>query len=129
MAIINVKLIAGTFTIVSLLLLVSLAQEMNRRIQIQREVRALETRAQDLERSVIELANLNQYFRTDAYQERLAREKLNYRAPGEQVVLIPENAQPATQAEEVAKAAEKSSPLEEWWKIFFVPEQEQNASP
>lgn len=117
----NIKLIAGLFTIVTLLLLVSLAQEMNRRIQIQREVRALEAKAADLQRAVIELGNLNQYFRTDAYQERLAREKLNYRAPGEQVVLIPENAQPATVATGQTEQAMATAPLEEWWKIFFVP--------
>ena len=117
----NTKIIITLFTIVSLFLLVSLAQEMNRRVQIQREVRRLEEEVQAMQRSVIELENLNQYFRTDAYQERLAREKLNYRAPGEQVVLIPENAQP--EEESIAPESQEAtlSPLEEWWHIFFVP--------
>jgi len=70
---------------------------------------------------VIELENLNQYFRTDSYQERLAREKLNYRAPGEQVVLIPSEAQPALESA-ATEPVGATTPLEEWWQVLFVRE-------
>ncbi|MAF80439.1 hypothetical protein CL628_00325 [bacterium] len=118
----NAKILVTLFVVVSLFLLVSLAQEMNRRVQVQREVRRLEGEVQEMQRTVLELENLNQYFRTDSYQERLAREKLNYRAPGEQVVLIPENAQPTATVSDETPAARSIAPLEEWWRIFFVPE-------
>lgn len=123
MSLLQPKIIAAVTAIVVVGLLVSLAQEMNRRLQVQREVNKLELEVQKLEKNVIELANLNQYFRTDAYQERLAREKLNYQAPGEKVVLIPEN-QGSTLSPEAQGPAETKlfSIPERWWRAFFVPE-------
>lgn len=109
--------------IVMLILVVSLVQEMNRRYQVQREVQALQAEVKTAERKTVELEHLNQYFRTDAFQERLARENLNYSAPGEKVVLVPEEAQQVkTVSNEVpSKEANPSKPMK-WWQIFFVAE-------
>lgn len=122
MAILRPRLVIGVTVVVAVFVLLSLVQEMNRRIQIQREVRQLEAQAEEMQRTITSLENLNQYFRTDDYQERLAREKLNYQAPGEKVVLIPdEAAAPAAEA----KQTERVVPIvEKWWRIFFVPEKE-----
>lgn len=109
--------------VVAIIVVLSLVQEMNRRLQIQREVRQLEAQAEEMKRTIASLENLNQYFKTDDYQERLAREKLNYQAPGETVVLIPDE-------EAVAAGAKPAPPervvpiIEKWWRVFFVPEQE-----
>lgn len=118
------NLIVGVTGVIVLLILLSLSQEMNQRWQIQREIQRLELASKDLQNNVVDLQNLNQYFRTDDYQERQAREKLNYRAPGEQVVLIPEgnNAPPATnELAEKPSAQNYSTPMK-WWRIFFVDE-------
>ncbi len=94
---------------------------MNRRWQIEREIGKLEAQANEVQKHVTELANLNQYFRTPDFQERLAREKLNYRAPGEEVVLIPENEQvsevPLT-SQAIPRDTVVSIPLK-WWNAFF----------
>lgn len=122
MAVLRLKLVLGVTGLVAVFVILSLVQEMNRRWQIQREVRQLEEEAADMQQTITQLANLNQYFRTDDYQERLAREKLNYQAPGEKVVLIPDatRSAPAT-----APVAEAPTPIiEKWWRIFFVPEEE-----
>ena len=115
------KLIIGVTIVIVFLILLSLVQEMNRRWQVQREVQRLEEEVAGIQKEVVELDNLNTYFRTEDYQERLAREKLNYRAPGEQVVLIPE--EDATQTEnELPQATADvsiSTPMR-WWRIFFV---------
>lgn len=117
------KLVVGVTVVVSLLILFSLAQEMNRRWQVQRELQRLEQDVLEAQRKVIELENLNQYFRTDDYQERLAREKLNYRAEGEQVVLIPEQ---GIEAEIQSSDVSEDGPVlpipMRWWHIFFVSE-------
>ncbi len=105
-----------------LFLFFSLAQEMNRRLQVQHEVQKLQREVQDMQRTVISLENLNQYFRTDDYQERLAREKLNYQAPGEKVVLIPDGAFAKPETTTPTKAAAIMSTPERWWRAFFVPE-------
>lgn len=115
------KLILGTTAVIVVLILLSLGQEVNRRWQVQREVTKLEQDVQQLQKNVIELKHLNQYFRTDDYQERLAREKLNYRAEGEHVVLIPdediqEEARPELPHD---TPAEPSNPVL-WWEVFFV---------
>ncbi len=118
------NIIVGVTAVIVFLILLSLAQEMNQRWQIQREIQRLETQAKAMQTSVIELENLNQYFRTDDYQERLAREKLNYRAAGEEVVLIPD----AAGSDEVVNELEQrpadnkySLPMK-WWRLFFVDE-------
>ncbi len=123
MPLLRPKLVAGVTIIVAVVVLLSLVQEMNRRIQIQREVRALEAEVAQAQRSLTQLENLNQYFRTDDYQERLAREKLNYQAPGEKVVLIPDETEGTIV--EAKPAPERVVPIiEKWWRIFFVPEKE-----
>jgi len=106
--------------IIVVFILFSLAQEMNRRLQIQREVAQLDQEARNLEKSIVEMEQLNQYFKTDSFQERMAREKLNYRAPGEEVVLIPEQdlEQAAVDTREV-ETREMAIP-EKWWRVFFV---------
>lgn len=112
-------IIAVTLLIVGFIL-ISLAQEVNRRWQTQREIQKLETQVHDAQKQVVELQNLNQYFSTDDYQERLAREKLNYQGPGEHVVAVPDNvAAPTPVAGNTAPIASISIPLA-WWKVFFV---------
>lgn len=119
----RLKLGLGVAAIVMLILVISLVQEMNRRYQIQREVQALEAEVKTAERKTVELEHLNQYFRTDAFQERLARENLNYSAPGEKVVLVPEQAQEVKTVSSEVNSEERppSTPLK-WWQIFFVAE-------
>ncbi len=115
------NIIIGVTAVIVLFIMLSLAQEMNRRWQVQKEVARLEGEVRELANSVVELDNLNQYFRTDDFQERLAREKLNYRAPGEEVVLIPE--QELNPVNEETPDLERgdlpsSLPLR-WWNQFF----------
>ncbi|MDP3997467.1 MAG: septum formation initiator family protein [Candidatus Andersenbacteria bacterium] len=120
MNILQPKIVVAVVVVVVLGLLISLAQEMNRRLSVQREVNKLEKQVQDMQKSAAELENLNQYFNTDAYQDRLAREKLNYRAPGEKVVLIPNEEQKSSENGQ-ANAEVPIRPVpERWWRIFFV---------
>lgn len=108
-------------TIIVFLILLSLGQELNRRWQYQREVDRLEAEVRDMKKSVIELENLNQYFRTPEYQERLAREKLNYHKPGEKVVLVPQNQSIDTTAENSAAVELLAVSIPQlWWERFFV---------
>ncbi len=114
------KLILAAASVVVLLILVSLAQEMNRRIQIQREVSLLDQEVRNLDKEIAQMENLNQYFRSDAFQERMAREKMNYRAPGEEVVLIPEMLGDQDIVEENIVASRPVSVPERWWRVFFI---------
>lgn len=120
---VRLKMGLGVAGVAAVILIVSLVQEMNRRWQVQREVAALEAEVKAAERKTIELTHLNQYFRTDAFQERVARENLNYSAPGEQVVLVPEEAQDVkTISSEIGETPRSASTPLKWWQIFFVDE-------
>lgn len=113
------KIVAGVAGVIAVFILSSLAQEMNRRLQVRREVVRLEQEARQLEKRLVELDHLNQYFRTDAFQERMAREKLNYKAAGEKVVLIADP--PFSEVSPLlnnAAEAPVSVPLR-WWRVFF----------
>lgn len=121
MAAFRPQIVLGITGIIALLIIFSLAQEANRRWQVQREVARLEKETSDMQKSLVALEQLNEYFRTPDYKERLAREQLNFRAPGEKVVLIPEHA--GTPTRETVKANQKQSPLSiplKWWYLFFV---------
>lgn len=119
MSILSPRLVVGVTIVVVLFLLVSLAQEMNRRLEIRREVQRLEEEVAQMQATTIELRNLNQYFTTTDFQERLAREKLNYQAPGEKLVLVPDEAGQLTT--EGSAPAEQIRPIpEDWWRLFFV---------
>lgn len=113
------KLFVALAGIVAILIVFSLAQEMNRRLAVQREIVRLENEASKLEKNLIQMENLNQYFKTDDFAELMAREKLNYRAPGEKVVLIPE--QPMVKGVSDEMAEENNRPIpKKWWDAFFT---------
>lgn len=116
------KVVLGVTLVIVTLILVSLAQEMNRRWQTAREIQKLESEARLAQKQVVELQNLNQYFRTDDYQERLAREKLNFQATGEHVVAVPDNITAPPPAPTADSVGPRHIPLT-WWKAFFVDEQ------
>jgi len=122
MTLLTPRIIGIVAFLIVVVLLVSLAQEMNRRLQVQREVVKLEQQVQEMERSVIELENLNQYFRTDDFRERIAREKLNYLAPGEKAVLIPHTEIYDGVPNQADEAETAPSIPEQWWRVFFVPD-------
>lgn len=122
MSLLRPKIILSIAGVVLVFILVSLAQELNRRWQYQREVEHLKQEVYKSEQQLMELANLNTYFKTEEYKERLAREKLNYRAPGEKVILIPQD----TNQSSYAKASEGrpvpvASIARRWWNAFFDP--------
>jgi len=119
MRVFSLKLLLSVVGIIVLFILISLAQEMNRRLQVSREVAQLEGEVHELEKSIIEMESLNQYFRTDAFQERMAREKLNYRAPGEQVVLLSEVSENRAVSGSDKEEARVVSVPRRWWDAFF----------
>lgn len=119
MRIVTPKTMLVVAGVVILLILFALAQEMNRRLQVQREIVQLESEVSALEKNLIEMDNLNQYFKTDDFAELMAREKLNYKAEGEKVVLIPERKEEDIVGYEETNKEEQSIP-KKWWSEFFT---------
>lgn len=86
-------------------------------VKFRREILVLEEKNQ-------ELKNLIAYLKTDSFKEREARRKLNYRKPGEKVLVVPNLAALTPEMTEGGGAAETPELKElpnylKWWRYFF----------
>jgi cell division protein DivIC len=100
---------------------VALSREVTRKARIQNEVAALEADIYSLERRNEELNGLIDYFQSDAFAEREAREKLNVQKPGEKVIEVQAPVATPTQV----AAAPTPAPLPQdnphrWWVYLFA---------
>lgn len=104
---------------------ISFAQEVRRRIALQEHIQKLREEIHEREQRVADLRRLAEYLRTDAYQERAAREKLNYQRPGERVVVVPESGavRGATNTVSARIDTERAdTPIpRQWWELLFGP--------
>ena len=125
----NKILSSRIFIIIGICLLIfigfSLGKETYRNYQIQKEIQALEEEITKLKENNEDLMNLIEYFKTESYQEKEARQKLGLQKEGERVVIIYEDnnlseeiVNELSQSEEIKK--ERISNLKKWWNFIFV---------
>lgn len=108
-------------SVVAIVVGISFAQEIQRRVALQRHVHQLQEEIQRREEKVATLQQFTEYLKTDAYQERAAREKLNYQRPGENVVVIPESGR-VLEAEEARVENQRPALVSvprQWWDRLF----------
>lgn len=78
------------------------------------ELLTVETEAAELE---------NEYFKSNEYQELLARKHLDKQLPGEKMVVLPENSEEArtkhVETVQVTEEKEEYSNFEKWMKFLF----------
>ena len=96
--------------------------------ELGKQISDLKTEIEKLDKSSQEFSQLMEYMKDPAFLEKEAKEKLNLRKEGENVVLVPAAAvlkvsstslenQPGGSA--VPKPAEPDNNLVKWWKFFF----------
>jgi cell division protein FtsB len=84
--------------------------------EVDSEIARLTEQSESLSRDNGQLSELIKYLDTPEYKEREAREKLNLKRPGEEVVVLPEDAGLG----QVASAqTEQSSNPKKWFSYFF----------
>ena len=83
--------------------------------QISKEIKDLETRAEELNQKNTELAELVEFYGSEEFAQRQAREKLNLKKEGEYVVSFPQ----ASEDGEVAGSKQDRSNPEKWFDYFF----------
>lgn len=102
------------FTIILLVFLVitlvSFIKTLNREREVKNKIANLEMEIKNLEGDKIDLGQAIEYFKTDFYKEKEAREKFGMKKEGEQVIVI------LTPEEE--KEKEKINP-KKWWEYIF----------
>ena len=117
--------LAGAFIVLGLMS-VSLGKEVYRSYQINKEISSIRDEISKLQQKNDELSHLLEYFKTDAYQEKEAREKLSLQKEGETAVAIPTAKANESQLAEIQEAelkdanpiSNKSNPAK-WWDYFF----------
>lgn len=106
----------------------ALTQETYRRYQIQKEIEDLQTQAEKKERDNEKLKGMIEYFKTDDFQEKEAKEKLSVQKEGEKVLMVKgdqSNNEPAKPEDFVAQPPalqekDSRSNLKKWWDYFFA---------
>lgn len=103
----------------------ALTQETYRRYQIQKEIEDLKTQAEKKERDNQKLSSMLEYFKTQDFQEKEAKEKLSVQKEGEKVLMVTGDRNSETKTEEEVQAAnepkkdERTNPRK-WWDYFFA---------
>ncbi len=94
--------------------------------QLDQEIGALKTEIEKMDKKGQELTQLLNYFGSQDYLEKEAKEKLNLKKEGESVIMVPSSViGQATSSESGAMSAVQKSEtaiennLIKWWKFFF----------
>lgn len=82
------KIVSWAGLVIVLYMLAILTSETGKNYQLRSKSDELEGQISQMQSQIEELGYKVTYYRTDAYQERLAREKLGLQKPGETVVII-----------------------------------------
>ncbi|MBI2062782.1 MAG: septum formation initiator family protein [Candidatus Yanofskybacteria bacterium] len=91
-------------------------------VAVNRELSNINKKIDEAEKVGLELKKLGDYLKSDAYLERQARLKLNYKKPDEKVVFVYQNPKTNMQSND-AQAGSISdlfflTNLKEWWKYL-----------
>ena len=112
-------LLAGYF-------IVNLSRSLYRNKQYDAQIGDVESSITEIEKQNEELRSLAEFYRTKAYKERQAREKLNLKLPDENVLIIPRDPEIERKQTEGESSSGESGgeQIEEqnavkWWRFFF----------
>ena len=108
--------------IVLLFILIALGKAALKKHEVDTEIQNLQAQVSDLKGQDTELSGLIEYFKTQNFQERQARENLGLKKPGETVVAIPSNnAQDTPVFSEASGSETLTIPNpKKWWNYFFT---------
>ena len=118
----RIGLIVGFFVVAYMLY--NLTVSIYDNYQIEQHIAEFEKKNTELESENKEKLEDLQYFTSDEYIEKVAKQNLGLIKPGEKVIIIPEDDLVVlTQSEDTAALAEElraswSTP-KKWWKFFF----------
>jgi cell division protein FtsB len=108
--------------VVLVFILFSLGKAALKKHEVDTEIQKLQTQVSSLQNQDTELSGLIQYFKTQNFQERQAREDLGLKKPGETIVAIASTN--ATDAPVFSDSAQSNtsqiSNPKKWWNYFFI---------
>jgi cell division protein FtsB len=105
--------------IVFILLFVAAGREAYRSYGIGQEIKDLQGKIEELNKSNLELAEMEKYLQSDEFLEKEARLKLNVVREGEKLVIIKQpEGEIVTEEKQIAEERETSN-IQKWWRYFF----------
>jgi len=126
------KILCSKFCIFLLLLAfiwlgLSLSKIVYKRYQLNEEIENLKTEIEKMDKKEQELTKFISYLDSSTYLEREAREKLNLKKEGENVLMVSEseleNESSSVVSQQASIGNNKSEIIEnnliKWWKFFF----------
>jgi cell division protein FtsB len=99
---------------------IALGRESYRYFKINQEIKNLEQRIENIEKSNEELSEIREYYQSEEFLEKEARLKLNLTKPGEKLIIIKqieEDLEERIGEKEVI--AKEISNIQKWWNYFF----------
>ena len=101
-------------------LVLNVIKESYRKYQLQKEINQLKSEIERLEGENQKLSDLIKYFQDVSFLEKEAREKLNLKKPGEEVVIIPKGFFETKEKSLPEKQEKKEEPnWQKWWRYFY----------
>lgn len=88
--------------------------------KIDKKIEGMKKQVQTLEDNNKQLTQDIEYFKTDAYREKTARQRLGLKKPDEKVIVIV----PAKEPEKPKDEGDKKSNFIKWWDLFFDSEED-----
>ncbi len=109
--------------VVGTLMLYSSLNIVYRNYQINRQIKGLEQEIAYLQENNIEQRNRILYYSTDAFAEKILRQKLNHQKEGERVYALarkdPEREKLVREQQKYQEREEKKANILKWWDFFF----------
>ncbi|MBI4407836.1 MAG: septum formation initiator family protein [Candidatus Kerfeldbacteria bacterium] len=102
---------------------IALTKELIRKVQIHRQIEDLETEIASLEAHNGELNQMVAYFNSSSFQEKEARTKLGLSAPGETMVVLPDDTTVSLAADgstlDTRSTVDQRTNTQKWQDYFF----------
>jgi len=112
---IRTKWATAGLALLLLMVSVGLSKMLRQKYEVNREIKKLQTRADEIQKENEELTELIKYYNTPEYTERAARDKLNLKKEGEFVVSLP----PAEEPKDGSAKQDNLSNPQKWFNYFF----------
>ena len=113
------KYFIGFLLIFLILVLIASGRESYFRYKINQEIRSLERKIEDLQKSNAELSELENYLQSNEFLEKEARLKLNLIKDGEKLVIIKKSDEEPVLEEQETEENKNIPNILKWWEYFF----------
>jgi len=114
------KYFIGILVIFLVLVTIASGREAYRNYKVNQEIKNLEKKIEELQKSNAELGELEKYLQSDEFLEKEARLKLNLIKDGEKLVIIKRPEGESIIEEQKPEEQNKNIPnILKWWEYFF----------